>query len=217
MAEVIQARNLALYEVKEKFNLHSSNDPQFFNEWMNLSPQLSEHEQYWLDKTKNDFLSLIEYPLHEEIIKISVLAPLLSLSNLCRFPFIPAAEKQVELAFEMDEQIVRGRIDLLILHQNLWASTIETKPSQSSIIKALPQVLFYMMAGPDSSQPFFGLVTNGHNFMFIKLLKQEQPIYALSELFTLFRQDNELYQVVTILKHFRDLVLKQAWHAQHAS
>jgi|GEM_PF-4299944 len=44
MAEVIQARNLALYEVKEKLSLQQTDDPQFFSEWKNLSPQLSEQE-----------------------------------------------------------------------------------------------------------------------------------------------------------------------------
>ena len=113
---------------------------------------------------------------------------------------------------------MRGRIDLLVVHQQLWVTTIETKPTQADVLKALPQVLSYMMAGPETNQPFFGLLTNGHNFVFVKLLKQQpRSTYALSELFTLIRQENDLYAIVAILRHFKQLVLSQTWTAQQAS
>jgi hypothetical protein len=65
-----------------------------------------------------------------------------------------------------------------------------------------------------NSQPRFGLLTNGNHFLFVKLLRQPSPTYGLSELLTLLRQENELYQVVGILKHLRDLVLSTDWQTQ---
>lgn len=215
--EVIQASNLTLHEVKERFNLQSCQDPQFFPEWRNIpTSDLVAYEQYWLDQAKADFLSLAEYSLHEEIVKLSVLAPVLSVAGLCRAPFVPAAEKQVEVSFEDEDQVIRGRVDLLILHRNLWVTTIETKPKQADVLTALPQALFYMLASPVNSHPLFGLVTNGNFFLFVKLVKHGQPRFGLSEPFTLLRQENELYQVVGILKHLRDLVLSEDWQARQA-
>ena len=216
MVEVIQASNLTLHEVKEKFNLQQVLEPQFFQEWQGLAVDLTAYEQHWLDQAKADFLSLAEYPLHEEIVKISVLAPILSVAGLCRAPFVPAAEKQVEVSFEDEDELIRGRIDLLILYRNLWVTTIETKPKQADVLTALPQALFYMMASLGNSHPLFGLLTNGNHFLFVKLIKQETPRYGISELFTLWRQENDLYQVVCILKHLRELVLSEDWQAQQA-
>ena len=214
MVEVIQASNLALYELEERFNLVQVQDYDFFPEWQDVAPDLTAYEQHWLDQAKADFLSLAEYPLHEEIVKIAVLAPVLSIAGLCRAPFVPAAEKQVEIAFEDEDEVIRGRVDLLVLYRNLWVATIETKPKQADVLTALPQALLYMMASPTNSLPLFGLLTNGNHFIFVKLLKQETPSYGLSELFTLLRQENDLYRVVGILKHLRELVLSEDWQAQ---
>jgi hypothetical protein len=78
---------------------------------------------------------------------------------------VPAAEKQVEVSFEVDEQVMRGRVDWLVLHQDLWVTTIETKPKQADVLTALPQALFYMLASnaQTNSQPRFGLLTNGNH------------------------------------------------------
>jgi hypothetical protein len=214
MVEVIQASNIALYELEERFNLAQVQDPEFFPEWQGLAPELTAYERHWLDRAKTDFLSLTKYPLHEEIVKIAVLAPVLSIAGLCRAPFVPAAEKQVEISFEDEGEVIRGRVDLLVLYRNLWVATIETKPKQADVLTALPQALLYMMASSTRSLPLFGLLTNGNHFIFVKLIKEETPRYGLSELFTLLRQENELYQVVVILKHLRELVLGEDWQAR---
>ena len=219
MLEVIPARSLELHEVEARFNLQQSIDADFFTEWQGIEPSLDERDCYWLDKAKSNFLGLIKHRLHEEVVKISILSPLLAVSGLGSAPFVPKAEKQVEVAFpaedsEAEGEIIRGRIDLLILHRNLWVTTIETKPQQSDVLEALPQALTYMMASPEQGFPLFGLLTNGRHFMFVKLLKQEQSTYGLSELFTLFRQGNEMYQVAAILQRLGALVMEQDWEEQ---
>lgn len=220
MVDAIPARSLELQEVEERFDLQQSTSPSFFTEWQNVSVDLDERDLYWLDKAKASFLNLIKYRLHEEVVKLSILAPLLAVSGLGSTPFVPKAEKQVEIAFSSQEddasEIIRGRIDLLILYQNLWVATIETKPQQSDVLEALPQALTYMMAAPKQDSPHFALLTNGRHFMFVKLLNQAQPTYGLSELFTLFRAQNEMYQVTAILQHIGELVTQQAWTSQKA-
>jgi hypothetical protein len=58
-----------------------------------------------------------------------------------------------------------------------------------------------MMGSPNETDPLFGVVTNRDGFLFLKLVKQPQPTYALSDDFSLFRQSqNELYPVLKIFK-----------------
>lgn len=221
MAEVIPARSLELHEVEARFNLQQSLEPSFFPEWQGVEVELDERDLYWLDKAKSNFLSLIKYRLHEEVVKISILAPLLTVSGLGSAPFVPQAEKQVEVSFpaqdsDSEDEIIRGRIDLLVLYRNFWVVTIETKPQQSDVLEALPQALAYMMASPEQSGPMFGLLTNGRHFIFVKLLKQGQPSYGLSDLFTLFRQGNDMHQVTAILQHLGEVVMAQDWEALEA-
>jgi hypothetical protein len=215
MVEIIPVRTLELHEVESRFELQQILDPAFFPEWQGLTPQLSEADRYWLDKAKSNFLSLIKYRLHEEVVKLSILAPILTVAGLGAAPFVPKAERQIEIAFEAEDELIRGRIDLLILYRNLWVATIETKPQQSDVLEALPQALSYMMASPQSGA-LFGLLTNGRHFMFVKLVKGAESRYGLSELFTLFRQDNDLYPVVAILQQFGKIVMEQAWDEQRA-
>lgn len=59
-----------------------------------------------------------------------------------------------------------------------------------------------MIATPNTEQPIFGLVMNGSHFIFIKLLQSEPPQYAFSTEFSLYRPENELLNVLKVLKRF---------------
>ncbi|MCA1993898.1 MAG: PD-(D/E)XK nuclease family protein [Coleofasciculus sp. S288] len=207
MAQVIQASELTLHDVEEKLNLQQVDDEQFFREWQGDLPAVTDAEKQWLDRVKTDFLYLVKYPMHEEIVKMVVLSPLLSLAGFYSRPFRPVAEKQVEFAFEDEDKIVRGKIDVLVLHKQLWVTTIEAKRKQLNVLEALPQTLFYMMGGPNTDKPTFGFLTNGSEFLFLKLVKQDTPNYALSsKLFSLLNRGNDLYSVVGVLKRLGEVV-----------
>jgi hypothetical protein len=207
MVKTTQASDLSLYEVEEKFNLVQVKTLSFFPEWQLDLPELNEYEKECLDRSRDDFLSLMKYPLHEEVVKLSILAPLLSLAGLLRFPFYPQAEADIKIAVEDGEEIIRGKIDIRILLKHLCAVVIEAKNKQFSVDVALPQALIYMMATDDNNEkPVFGFVTNGKHFQFIKLIKQDTPQYALSDEFTIVNQENGLYRVLQILKVLKQLV-----------
>jgi hypothetical protein len=57
-----------------------------------------------------------------------------------------------------------------------------------------------MMANAQSVQPTFGLLTNGDDVLFVKLMPQPQPRYALSRAFSLYTLPEELESVLQILK-----------------
>lgn len=56
------------------------------------------------------------------------------------------------------------------------------------------------MANPKPEQPSFGMVTNGDEILFVKLIQQEQRLYGLSRVFALFSSGQELRDALQILK-----------------
>jgi hypothetical protein len=104
---------------------------------------------------------------------------------------------------------VRGRIDILVLKEQLWVLVIESKRAEFSTRVGIPQILSYMLAAPKRSSPLYGLVTNGTDFVFLKLLSQEVPRYARSRQFIL-GQDHDLNRVLQILKRLAEIAGQEA-------
>lgn len=208
MVQIISANSLELGDVKRRFGLQWVQEPDFFSEWQQRFSEVEAAEAQWLDRIKADFLSLTEYPPHEEIVKMFVLAPLLMLAGLSRPPFVPQAEYLVEIAFEDEESgTIRGKVDLLVLHQQLWAIVVEAKRHQLNVLEGLPQALTYMMKSPNETKPTYGLITNGTEFIFVKLMQEEIPQYGLSRHFSLINPGNDLYTVLGVLKGLRDRIV----------
>ncbi|MGB3296418.1 MAG: restriction endonuclease subunit R [Phormidesmis sp.] len=200
--------SLTLSEVKQRFGLGEVRDLTFFPEWQGALPENSALEQLWLDKLRADFLSLEQYPLHEELVKMAMLGPLLSLAGFFQYPFYPQAEAEVLFTAEDEGEVVKGRVDVLVVRERFWVAVIESKNKRFSLIEAVPQALAYMMTSPNLGLPTFGLVTNGTHFTFLKLAREGTPQYALSDELTLKRQGNELYQVLGILRKLGGLVVE---------
>jgi flagellar assembly factor FliW len=208
MVQTIQASELTLREVEQKFNLQENLDLSFFPEWQNNLPEFTEIEKQTLDTIKSNFLYLSKYPMSEEVVKLVVISPLLSLAGFYSPPFRLRTENPIKIALEKNDEEVRGRIDILVLQELLWVLVIESKEAGFSLIEAIPQALTYMMATPTPQIPAYSLVTNGSEFRFIKLQVQPIPEYGFSDLFTLQRRDNDLYGVASILKKISDLISK---------
>jgi hypothetical protein len=207
MAQVIQASELTLSDVENQFNLRQVlHEPNFFREWQDNLPELSQLEIETLNRVKTEFLYLNKYPMLEDLVKMVVLSPLLSLAGFYRPPIRPVLEKRVDVALQNENKTVWGRVDILVLQHQVWVTIIESKQAGFSLKDATAQALFYMMANPNTEQPTFGLVTNGSHFIFIKLVGDNLPRYAFSTEFSLFRPENELYSVLKILKRFAGLV-----------
>ncbi len=83
---------------------------------------------------------------------------------------------------------------------------IESKSTKFDVITALPQALTYMLDTPNIEKPTFGLLLNGREFVFIKLIKQQQPKYARSYALSI-EKEHELQQVLSLLKCFSELIV----------
>ncbi|MES1022905.1 type I restriction endonuclease [Gloeocapsa sp. BRSZ] len=203
MIQVIQARNIGIAYLEEKFGLQLANEEQFFVECLiEHNIEITEQEKSYLNRVKSNYLNLTKQrPISEELVKMVVLSPLLDLAGFYCPPFYVETEGSIEIRQEDEGEILKGRIDILVLKHQFWLLVIESKSTVFSLFTAIPQALAYMLTNPYPEKPVFGLVTNGSEFIFLKLLKQDIPQYALSEQFTLLKRENELYEVLSILKN----------------
>ncbi|WP_416676912.1 type I restriction endonuclease [Egbenema bharatensis] len=208
MVQTIPAKDINLLQLQEQFGLQRSDDPQFFGEWQGTLPELSAAEKTSLDEVKRDYLHLSQYEILEPVVKLVVLSPLLKLAGFYRPPFYIAAERTIEITSLDQETLVRGQIDVLVFQPRFWVVTIEAKRSHYSLEVGIPQVLAYMLGQRDRTQPVFGLVTNGREFQFPKLVQQGTPQYALSYTLSLNRGD-DLYRVVQVLKQLGQIVSQE--------
>ncbi len=206
MTQSIQAKTLTLLDVETKFNFQLCEDEQFFREWIDDLPEISDDKKRALDNVKAGYINSVKYAMLEDTVKMVVLAPLLFLADFYLTPFHIEAEKSVELTIEDEDTIVRGSIDVLLLLKSFWVVAIEAKRSQYSVEAGLPQLLFYMLNDPSPEQVTFGLLTNGSSFRFIKVTKQGTPQYAVSKLFDIANPGNELYEVFRILKRLAGII-----------
>jgi hypothetical protein len=170
-------------------------------------PELSPSEQDLLDEMQAEYTYLSRYKNLEPIVKMVVIGPLLKMAGFYRPPFRVKAEHKVELVTEDEGIVVRGQLDILVLHDRLWTILIEAKRVQFSLDAGIPQALFYMLGAPNPGLPVFGLVTNSPDFQFLKLEPGVHPRYALSDRFYMANHARgDLAQVLKILKHLGQVV-----------
>lgn len=199
----------SLLNLRERFKLTPTTNEQFSSEFTQDLPELTDSEIATLDQIRNRFLRHRERgSLAEGTINHLVISPLLTLADLYDEPFFVTTETEVELLLEDRDKLLRGRIDTLIIQQQLWVVVVESKSTIAFSI-ALPQALTYMMGNPKPERPVYGLITNGDEFQFIKLLIQDNPQYYLSNIFSLLLPHrNQLYDIMRVLKRIRQIMLQ---------
>lgn len=195
-------------QLREKFNLTPTNNDQFFTEWFQDLPELTDEEKAFLDKIRHRFSRHRDRgELAEGTVNLLLVSRLLELAGFFDEPFFITTEPQVEIQLQDRDEILRGRIDTLVIHQRLWVLVVESKRS-ISMEAAIPQALTYMMAIPNLEKPVYGMVTDGSLFMFIKLLKQDPPQYDFSDTFSLLLlRQNKLYNILRVLKQIGNLIV----------
>ena len=199
MSQAIAAKDVTLKELKQNFGLQMSQDPAFFTEWLEAFTPLSEEDRHLLDRVKANFLELMEDPpMLENTVKMVVLAPLLDLAGFYHKPFRIETETSVALEMKDEGIIIRGWIDVFVIKNGLLLLVIESKRSDFAVTRAIPQALAYMMSNSETVQPTFGMITNGNEFLFLKTSQNE---YANSRLFSLVNPNNELYEILQVLKY----------------
>lgn len=202
----ITKRITTISEAEKQFNLVRTADVNFFLEWTEDSINLTDSEKAVLDRIKARYrYHRANGHLAEGLVNLVVLSPLLELAGFYDPPFQMQGEVAVEVSTsvatnEVSEEILRGRIDFLVVSRGFWIVVLESKGTEINLDMAIPQALAYMMANSNVKKPVFGMVTNGGEFFFIKLNCQGKPQYDISRIFSHLPLQNELYDVLKILK-----------------
>ncbi|WP_230843835.1 type I restriction endonuclease subunit R [Gloeobacter morelensis] len=195
-------------EVEERFRLCRNIAADFFSEWTQALPELTDSERRTLDSLKETYLYQSDgYILTESTVNLLLISPLLQLAGFFYPPFKIRSELTVAITVEEEERIDRGRIDTLVIRSRFWLLLVESKQTRFNFQAAVPQALAYMMGAPEPQRAVYGLVTNGDGFRFLKLLRTPESQYNLSEDFSLFSyRRNELHDVLRILKRIGGLI-----------
>ncbi len=98
MTEIMAARDVSLFALEQKFNLRLVEDEQFFPEWSMNLPEITDQEKQLLDRVKAGYFNLVKYPPRlENVVKMSVLVPLLYLADFYLYPFHIKMEEAIKL------------------------------------------------------------------------------------------------------------------------
>jgi hypothetical protein len=152
----------SLAEVESRFGLQRVENEQFFSEWQQDLPALSDAERAKLQILRR---RLLYHRAEGDLL-----------------------------------EILRGRIDVLIVQRQFWTLVLESKKTTISTRSALPQALAYMMATPNVEEAQVGMLTNGDDVLFIKLVLQPEKQYSLSRVFSLYTLTQEWQAAWQILK-----------------
>ncbi|MEM8505797.1 MAG: restriction endonuclease subunit R [Cyanobacteria bacterium P01_D01_bin.1] len=205
MTQTIAIENLTLSAVEERFALQQSTDEQFFDEWKTDLPELTEFERARLERIKSIYENMERHTVLESSVNMAIVGPLLDAAGLFLPPFHLETEKSVEIIGTDYETKIRGRLDTLIVKGVIWVLTIESKRAGFSLKVGIPQVLTYMLGAPETQKVAYGMVTNGRNFVFLKLKRSEPMLYARSKEF-IIDQDAGLEQTLKIIKRLSSSV-----------
>ncbi|MEM9542184.1 MAG: restriction endonuclease subunit R [Cyanobacteria bacterium P01_E01_bin.42] len=206
----LAARTVTLSELEERFQLHFTEDPEAFLEWQRDLIPLTDAERERCDRIKTNYTYLLRYPpLLENTVKMVVLSPLLDMAGFFSAPFRIRSEAATEIVARDGELKVTGMLDVLVLCDEFWVLAIESKQAAFSLEVGRSQLLSYLLASPNTTHTY-GLLTNGANFAFLKLIPQSESFtYAISDEFNLRNRENGLYPVLQILKQLAALFANQ--------
>jgi len=205
MTTTLAIERLTLSDLEQRFGLEETQDPNFFREWQESLPELSDLERDRLARVRAEYTNLERRSLLEKTVELVVLAPLLDLAGFFLPPFYIETEKPIEVTLEDEDVKLRGRLDILILRDRLWVLAIESKRAEFSLKVGIPQLLGYMLLADTAQSVRYGFVTNGESFLFLKLATGDSPCFSRSKVF-LLGQDSGLEIVQQILKHLANLL-----------
>jgi hypothetical protein len=197
----------SLAEAENRFGYVRMEEEEFFPEWCSNLPAISEADKANLDVLRRRYLYHRSFGnLLEGTVMLLLVSPLLTLAGFYDPPFRIKAEESVDVVVDDGEEILRGRIDVLVLQERFWVMVLESKKTTLSVLSAVPQALAYLMANPNPNFPVFGMVTNGDDILFVKVVQTDTPQYDLSRVFAPFTSNRELHSVLQILRGFGQIV-----------
>jgi hypothetical protein len=207
MSVAITEAIVTLAEAERRFHLSRTEAKAFFPEWYADLPDLTEAEKTGLEEMRRRYLyQRFQSQLLENTVTLLFASPLLTLAGFYDPPFQLKAEESVQITLTDPEEVLQGRLDVLVLKDQVWVVVLESKKTALSVWSALPQTLAYLMANPKPDRPGYALMTNGDDSVFVKLAQTQGGQYNFSRVFAALTSNQELYGVLQVLKRIRQVV-----------
>ncbi|MEM8604185.1 MAG: type I restriction endonuclease subunit R [Cyanobacteria bacterium P01_H01_bin.121] len=224
MATAVTEAITSLATAEQQFALQRIEAATFFPEWRENLPSLMTADRSALQDLRRRYLyQRSQGQLLEGVVTLLVASPLLMLAGFYDPPFQVRTEAAIRIQVADQREALQGRIDLLVLHDQVWVVVLESKQTMLSVWTALPQTLAYLMANGTQKLPRFAMLTNGDEIMFVKVQNctpdeaigstaqsmtteasqnnQPQPsYYDVSRIFALYTATQELEVVLQILR-----------------
>ena len=135
MTKTLQAKDINLRYLIDNFGIQLVLDEQFFREWQEELPQLTDLDKQLLDKVKAGYLNLLNYPpLLEDVVRMAIVDPILFIGDFYLSPFYVKSEESIDIAVPDEDLIIKGRMDILVLKDQFWVMIIESKKASFSNI-----------------------------------------------------------------------------------
>ncbi len=210
MSVAITEAITTLAEAEQRFQLIRTEAEDFFLEWCRDLPELTNEEKALLTELRNRYMyQRSQGQLLENTVTLLFASPLLTLAGFYDPPFRLKAEESVQITLKDPTEVLQGRLDVLVLKNQLWVVVLESKKTALSVWTALPQTLAYLMASPQPERPSFALMTNGDDSVFVKLSRSAEGQYNFSRVFAALTSNKELYGILQILKRIGQVVGKE--------
>jgi hypothetical protein len=187
--------------LRDRLGLVRVEDPGFFPEWQIDLPDLTEGDRAFLIRIRSRFFyQLEEGTLLENGVKMMMVSPLLEVAGFYDPPFRTRFEPSVEVQIDDHDEVLQGRIDALVVQEQMWVWVLEGKRTTFSLSLGIPQAIAYLLANPMSGRSSYGLLCSGEDFLFIKFqMFNGVPTYGLSCKLSLLNPE-DLPQVLQILR-----------------
>ncbi|MGI2905296.1 type I restriction endonuclease subunit R [Tolypothrix sp. VBCCA 56010] len=120
----------SLAEVESRFGIRRTEDEQFFGEWYENLPQITDEEKASLDVIRRRYLyHLADGNLTEGTVTLLIGSPILEKAGFYDYPYKMRGEASIEIVFDADEEeeTLKGRIDILVLQNQFWVILLESK------------------------------------------------------------------------------------------
>lgn len=204
---MLSHQKTTLKYLRDNFNLERTGESDFFPEWQEELPTLTDTDIQTLNRIRDRYFhQLDEGMMLESGVKMMIVSPLLELAGFYDPPFRSRFEPPVDVAIDTGEEVLNGRIDALIVQNQIWVWVLEAKRTTFSLSLGIPQALAYMLANPERTQPTYGLLCSGDSFIFLKLQSQPTSVYGLSNHFNILN-DGDLATVLQILRKIGQFAL----------
>ena len=193
--------------LRDSFGLQRSDESSFFSEWQGDLPTLTDSDLQTLTRIRNRYFHQLEAGMMlKNGVKMMIVSPLLELAGFYDPPFRSRFEPPVEVAIDTGNDVLNGRIDALVVQEQVWVWVLEAKRTTFSLSLGIPQALAYMLANPENKQPSYGLLCSGESFIFLKLQLEPTPAYQLSNHLNILN-DGDLGTVVIVLRKVGEMAL----------